>query len=117
MYLIKTSLELLTVKGFAQGHLCLQSCMTWTVGACSMNNRFTHALYLLIVSITIALNPSQSFSLYHFKSMLKSINLKGLEVLTANFLSVIREMASGVIPSICSFTRADMAMSGIPAIY
>lgn len=35
--------------------------------------------------------------------------------LTANFSGGIIEMARGVIPSICSFTKADMAMSGSPA--
>lgn len=35
--------------------------------------------------------------------------------LTENFSGGIIEMAFGVIPSICSFTKADMAMSGRPA--
>lgn len=34
--------------------------------------------------------------------------------LTANFSCGIIEIAKGAIPSICSFTSADMAMSGIP---
>lgn len=34
--------------------------------------------------------------------------------LTANFFGAIIEIAKGAIPSICSFTSADMAMSGIP---
>lgn len=36
--------------------------------------------------------------------------------LTANLSWGINEIAVGVIPSICSFTKADMAMSGRPAV-
>lgn len=35
--------------------------------------------------------------------------------LTANLSGGIMEMATGMIPSICSFTNADIAMSGRPA--
>lgn len=36
--------------------------------------------------------------------------------LTANLLGGIIEIAADVIPSICSFTKADIAMSGRPAV-
>lgn len=47
--------------------------------------------------------------------IIQSLHFKAPESLTANFVAVMREMASGAIPSICSLTRADMATSGTPA--
>lgn len=56
----------------------------------------------------------------HDEYTIKAIKSNSFErmknVLTANFLGGIIEMASGVIPSICSFTKADIAMSGRPAV-
>lgn len=71
----------------------------------------------LVGQVKVTYCVSSSSSLLRILYSLNGLyTLKALESLTANFLAVMREMASGVIPSICSFTRADMAMSGIPAV-